>query len=287
MLFFYPKDFTFVCPTELHELQKRSDAFAERNVAIVGCSTDTEETHWAWLHVDAKQGGIRGVEYPLVADTSKTIATNYGVLGGTWYMDENDEMQFEGVPVAYRGTFLIDEQGVVRHMLINDLPLGRNLDELLRTIDMMHHVEEHGEVCPVNWHAGAKAFEPTVQGLVAYLQESPYEKEKGKCGKGCRCKGGKGGCQGKCGVNKDKGCSCGCKDCRCADKKPGKEKCPQCGCVETACQCNELAATEGRCAQCHLDFANCRCVHRHAAHIRCSQCGCKKGRCRCEMTNSI
>ncbi|MEM7361682.1 MAG: peroxiredoxin [Bacteroidota bacterium] len=220
LFFFYPKDFTFVCPTELLELQKRSDDFSERNVTIVGCSTDTEETHWAWLHVEEGQGGIAGVKYPLVADSSKTIAANYGVLGGTWYIDEDDEMQFDGLPVAYRGVFLIDEEGIVRHMSINDLSLGRNIDELLRTIDMMRHVDEYGEVCPVNWHAGAKAFEPTAQGLATYLQERPFRQKDGQCG--CMCGKGKR-----------------CQNCQCRSKEPTSAhiQCSQCGCEKGNCRC--------------------------------------------------
>ena len=197
LFFFYPKDFTFVCPTELYAMQERLDEFAARNVAVVGCSTDTEETHWAWLHVAKSQGGIKGVTYPLVADSSKSIAANYGVLAGNWYVNENEEMQFEGTPVAYRGVFLIDKEGYIRHMLVNDLPMGRSIDEMLRTTDMMQHVDKYGEVCPANWQAGKEALEPTPESLIAYIatQNSCASSSKeclcaqgGQCQGNCRCK---------------------------------------------------------------------------------------------------
>ena len=215
VLFFYPKDFTFVCPTEIYGLQQRIDAFAQRNVAIVGCSTDTEETHWAWLHVAREQGGIQGVTFPLVADTSKTIAANFGVLGGNWYFDEDEQMQFKGSPIAHRGVFLIDKQGIVRHILINDLALGRSIDEILRTIDMMQHVDEHGEVCPVNWQAGETAFKPTSQDLLGYLAQQQLEDACHADGYACAPQAY--GCQkrgscGNCGCGQ--GRKCGTSDCR-------------------------------------------------------------------------
>lgn len=169
LFFFYPKDFTFVCPTELIALQEQLSAFEEREIAVVGCSTDTEETHLAWLSTPRNRGGIQGITYPIVADVSKTIAANYGVLGGTWAYDDQDNMVFHGTPVAYRGTFFIDKQGIVRHETINDLPLGRNIDEMLRVIDMWHHVEQFGEVCPANWQKGKAAMKATQEGVVSYL----------------------------------------------------------------------------------------------------------------------
>jgi peroxiredoxin 2/4 len=159
LLFFYPKDFTFVCPTELIAFQEQLEAFNKRGVVVVGCSTDTEETHLAWL----------GVTYPIVADVSKTIAANYGVLGGAWAYDDQDHMVFHGTPVAYRGTFFIDKRGVVRHETINDFSLGRNVDEMLRVVDMWHHVEQFGEVCPANWQKGQAAMEATPRGVADYL----------------------------------------------------------------------------------------------------------------------
>ncbi len=172
ILFFYPKDFTFVCPTEIIAFQDKLEAFAERNVAVVGISTDTEETHLAWLTTARNKGGIEGVTYPLIADTAKTIASNFGVLAGEWYHDEEGNLSFEGQPIAYRGTFLIDKQGVVRHETVNDLPLGRNIDEMIRLIDALHHVEENGEVCPANWQEGKTAMEPTIEGVANYLSNN-------------------------------------------------------------------------------------------------------------------
>lgn len=169
LFFFYPKNFTFVCPTELVAFQEKLTAFESKGVAVVGCSTDTEETHLAWLNTPRSQGGIQGITYPIVADTSKTIATNYGVLGGTWMYDDQDNMVFQGTPVAYRGSFFIDKQGIVRHETINDLALGRNVDEMLRVIDMWHHTEKFGEVCPANWQEGQKAMEATRESVAAYL----------------------------------------------------------------------------------------------------------------------
>lgn len=169
LFFFYPKNFTFVCPTELVAFQEKLAAFESKGVAVVGCSTDTEETHLAWLNTPRSQGGIQGITYPIVADTSKTIATNYGVLGGTWMYDDQDNMVFQGTPVAYRGSFFIDKQGIVRHETINDLALGRNVDEMLRVIDMWHHTEKFGEVCPANWQEGQKAMEATRESVAAYL----------------------------------------------------------------------------------------------------------------------
>lgn len=169
VLFFYPKDFTFVCPTELLSFQKNLPQFAKRNVALVGCSTDTEETHFAWLHTPLTKGGIEGVTYPLIADTSKTIAANYGVLGGAWSYDETNKLVFKGLPVAYRGTFLIDKEGIIRYLAINDLPLGRHVNELLRIIDMWQHVEAFGEVCPANWAKGNVAMKPTLESVADYL----------------------------------------------------------------------------------------------------------------------
>ena len=169
LFFFYPKDFTFVCPTELIAFQEKLSEFEKRDVVVVGCSTDTEETHLAWLNTPRNQGGIQGITYPIVADVSKTVAVNYGVLGGQWTYDEQDNMMFQGNPVAYRGTFFIDKQGRIRHISINDLPLGRNVEETLRTIDMWHHVEQFGEVCPANWQKGQTAMQESREGVSNYL----------------------------------------------------------------------------------------------------------------------
>jgi len=169
VLFFYPKDFTFVCPTELHAFQSRLADFESRDVAIVGVSTDTEQSHFGWLQMEKGRGGIKGVTYPLVADTNKTISANYDVLAGETYYDENDMLQSEGELIAYRGLFLIDKEGVVRHQLINDLPLGRNVDEALRMVDALQFFEENGEVCPANWIKGSEGIEENHKSTADFL----------------------------------------------------------------------------------------------------------------------
>ncbi|MGY6560192.1 MAG: redoxin domain-containing protein [Nitritalea sp.] len=169
VFFFYPKDFTFVCPTEIIAFQDKLAEFEKRNVAVVGISTDTEETHLAWLNTPRDQGGIAGVTYPLVADVAKTIASNFGVLAGEYVADEEGNLAFEGTPIAYRGTFLIDKEGIVRHETINFFPLGRNIDEMIRLVDAWHHVEKFGEVCPAGWEEGKEAMQATKEGVSAYL----------------------------------------------------------------------------------------------------------------------
>lgn len=169
VLFFYPKDFTFVCPTELFSFQKFLPQFIERNVAVIGCSTDTEETHLAWLKTPKEQGGILGITYPLVADVSKVISSNYGVLGGEWSYNEFNQLVFEGFPIAYRGVFFIDKEGIIRHYAIYDLPLGRNICEILRVVDMWNHVIQYGEVCPANWVKGDEAMQATSESVSLYL----------------------------------------------------------------------------------------------------------------------
>ncbi|UJP66658.1 peroxiredoxin [Mongoliitalea daihaiensis] len=172
VFFFYPKDFTFVCPTEILAFQEKLAEFEKRGVAVVGASTDTEETHLAWLMTPKANGGIEGVTYPIVADVAKTIAHNYGVLAGEWNYNEDGQLTFEGAPIAYRGTFLIDKQGVVRHETINDFPLGRNIDEMIRLVDALHHVEKFGEVCPANWEEGKEAMSATKEGVADYLSKN-------------------------------------------------------------------------------------------------------------------
>jgi peroxiredoxin (alkyl hydroperoxide reductase subunit C) len=169
ILFFYPKDFTFVCPTEILTFQSLLPEFEKRNVAVVGVSTDTPETHLAWLLTPKKSGGIQGVTFPLVADVSKTIATNYGVLGGDWDYNEDGELVFDGAPIALRGTFLIDKEGIVRHEYINFFPLGRNIQDTLRIVDAWHHHKEHGEVCPANWNPGDDTMLETRESVSEYL----------------------------------------------------------------------------------------------------------------------
>lgn len=170
IFFFYPLDFTFVCPTEIVAFQDRISDFEERNCAVVGCSVDSKFSHWAWLNTPLNKGGIQGVKFPLVSDLSKTISENYDVLAGHYEYDvEDDAAYFEGQPVAYRGLFLIDKQGLVRHQIVNDLPLGRSVDEALRMLDALQYFEEFGEVCPANWHKGDKALKPTQDGVSDYL----------------------------------------------------------------------------------------------------------------------
>jgi peroxiredoxin (alkyl hydroperoxide reductase subunit C) len=172
IFFFYPKDFTFVCPTELHAFQEKVIEFEARNTAVVACSTDTEQSHWGWLQIDKKFGGIKGVTYPIVADTNKTISSNYDVLAGHYEYNENDELTAVGELVAYRGLFLIDRKGVVRHQLVNDLPLGRNIDEALRMVDSLNFLEENGEVCPANWNINKEGLKATHAGVADYLAKN-------------------------------------------------------------------------------------------------------------------
>ena len=172
VLFFYPKDFTFVCPSELHAFQASLEEFKSRNVEVVAVSTDTEQSHWGWLQMDKNKGGIKGVTYPVVADTNKTISHNYDVLAGEFYHDDNDMLAAEGEMIAYRGLFLIDKDGVVRHQLVNDLPLGRNVDEALRMVDALQFFEENGEVCPANWSKGKEGMTATHDGVADYLAKN-------------------------------------------------------------------------------------------------------------------
>jgi peroxiredoxin (alkyl hydroperoxide reductase subunit C) len=169
ILFFYPKDFTFVCPTELFAFQEKLAEFEERNVQLVAVSTDTEQSHWGWLQMSKEAGGIKGVSYPLVADTNKTISKNYDVLTADYYYDDNDELQASGEMIAYRGLFLIDKSGLVRHQVVNDLPLGRNVEEALRIVDALQFHEENGEVCPANWSSGKEGLKDTHEGVAEYL----------------------------------------------------------------------------------------------------------------------
>ena len=171
VLFFYPKDFTFVCPTELHAFQEKLEAFEKRNVQVIAVSTDTEESHWGWLQVNKDNGGIKGITYPIVADVAKTVAENFGVLAGDYFINENDELEAEGPMIAYRGLFLIDKEGVVQHQIVNNFPLGRNVDEALRMVDALQHFEEEGEVCPANWSKGKDAMKESFAGVADYLSK--------------------------------------------------------------------------------------------------------------------
>jgi peroxiredoxin (alkyl hydroperoxide reductase subunit C) len=169
ILYFYPADFTFVCPTEIIAFQDKLAEFEKRNVALVGVSVDSEFSHWKWLQTEKKDGGIKGVKYPLVADLSKTISENYDVLAGSYDYDDNGNAAFKGTPQAYRGLFLIDKQGIVRHQVVNDMPLGRSTDEAIRVVDALQFFEENGEVCPADWHKGDKAMKPSQEGVSSYL----------------------------------------------------------------------------------------------------------------------
>ncbi len=158
VLIFYPLDFTFVCPTELHAFQERIGDFEEKNAQVIACSVDSVYTHLAWWNTPRIAGGIAGIEYPLISDLDKNISRNYGVLD-------------EGMGIAYRGLFIIDREGVIRHLLVNDLPLGRNVDEALRMLDALAAYEQYGEVCPANWKSGEKTLERSTAGLAEYFSE--------------------------------------------------------------------------------------------------------------------
>jgi peroxiredoxin (alkyl hydroperoxide reductase subunit C) len=156
VLFFYPLDFTFVCPSEILAFNKKIDAFKERNCEVIGVSVDSKFTHLAWKNTPVENGGIGAIQYPLVQDLNKSIARSYGILF-------NDA-------VALRGLFLIDPKGIVRHAVINDLPLGRSVNEALRMVDALQFVETHGDqVCPANWQEGDEAMKPTAEGVASYL----------------------------------------------------------------------------------------------------------------------
>jgi peroxiredoxin (alkyl hydroperoxide reductase subunit C) len=167
ILYFYPADFTFVCPTEIIAFQEKLAEFEKRNVQLIGVSVDSVFSHWKWLQTDPKEGGIKGVKYPLVADASMTISKNYDVLAGDFDYTEEGELTFEGTPQAYRGLFLIDKAGVVRHQVVNDMPLGRSVDEAIRIVDALQFFEENGEVCPANWHKGEKGLKATQEGIAS------------------------------------------------------------------------------------------------------------------------
>jgi len=171
IFFFYPADFTFVCPTELLAFQDKIKDFEERNVAVVACSVDSKHSHWKWLQTELKHGGIKGVKYPLVADLSKTISENYDVLAGNYEYSDEGDVSFRGDPRSYRGLFLIDLNGIVRHQTINDMPLGRSVLETIRIVDALQFFEENGEVCPADWHKGDKALKETQEGVADYLSK--------------------------------------------------------------------------------------------------------------------
>ena len=159
VLFFYPLDFTFVCPTELHAFQAKLADFESKNTQVIGCSVDSWFSHQAWLSTPKAKGGIQGITYPILSDFNKTISKDYDVL--------NEELG-----ASYRGLFLIDKEGIVRHQLINDLPLGRSVDEALRMLDALQFFEANGEVCPANWKQGEKSMQADTEGLEAYFADA-------------------------------------------------------------------------------------------------------------------
>ncbi|MGM0622723.1 MAG: peroxiredoxin [Campylobacterota bacterium] len=158
VLFFYPLDFTFVCPSEIIAFDKRLEEFTSRGVNVIGVSVDSQFSHFAWKNTAVNEGGIGQVRFPLVADLNKQISRDYDVL-----FDES---------VALRGSFLIDNDGTVRHAVINDLPLGRNIDEMIRMVDTMQFVNEHGEVCPAGWNKGDEGMKDTTEGVAQYLDKN-------------------------------------------------------------------------------------------------------------------
>ncbi|TNE71594.1 MAG: peroxiredoxin [Bacteroidetes bacterium] len=166
VLFWYPKDFTFVCPTEIHAFQEAAASFAERNTIVIGASCDTAEVHFAWLNTSKDNGGIEGVKFPLIADSTRKLAEALDILDFDPYEEDS-----EGDYVTYRATYLIDETGKVFHESINDMPLGRNVNEYLRLIDAYSHVQKHGEVCPANWEEGKDAMSATRDGVADYLSK--------------------------------------------------------------------------------------------------------------------
>ena len=155
LLFFYPLDFTFVCPSEILAFDKAVQEFADNNCQLVGISIDSHFSHLAWKNTRVNDGGIGNIQYPLVSDLDKSISRNYEVL-----LDSG---------IALRGLFLIDKEGIVRHQVVNDLPLGRNVNEALRILHALQFTEKYGEVCPANWNKGEEAMKPTAEGVAAYL----------------------------------------------------------------------------------------------------------------------
>ncbi|MDG4945511.1 peroxiredoxin [Weeksellaceae bacterium KMM 9713] len=171
LLFWYPKDFTYVCPTELHAFQEALPEFEKRNTLVVGASCDTAEVHFAWLNTPKDNGGIQGITYPILADTNRNLSSLLGILDITdgEYDEETDTFLLEGDNVTYRATYLIDEEGRIFHESVNDMPLGRNVNEYLRMVDAFTHVQEKGEVCPANWEEGKDAMSADSKGVKEYL----------------------------------------------------------------------------------------------------------------------
>lgn len=171
LLFWYPKDFTFVCPTELHAFQAAMDEFEKRNTIIIGASCDTPEVHFAWLNTPKNNGGIEGITYPILADSNRNLSTQLDILDITneRFDEETGTLLVDGDNVTYRATYLIDEEGTVFHESINHMPVGRNVNEFLRLIDAYTHVQQNGEVCPANWQEGATAMNADRESVASYL----------------------------------------------------------------------------------------------------------------------
>ncbi|CAM4065978.1 peroxiredoxin [Flavobacterium antarcticum] len=171
LLFWYPKDFTFVCPTELHAFQAALPEFEKRNTMVIGASCDTNEVHFAWLNTAKDNGGIEGVTYPILADTNRNLSNILGILDieSTSYDETTDSVMVEGSNVTYRATYLVDETGKIFHESVNDMPLGRNVNEYLRLVDAYTHVQEKGEVCPANWEQGKDAMSADRNSTASYL----------------------------------------------------------------------------------------------------------------------
>ncbi|MGK0253166.1 MAG: peroxiredoxin (alkyl hydroperoxide reductase subunit C) [Mariniflexile sp.] len=171
LLFWYPKDFTFVCPTELHAFQAAIGEFEKRNTIVIGASCDTPEVHFAWLNTAKDNGGIEGVTYPILADSNRNLSNILGILdiSNERFDDETGILQVDGDNVTFRATYIIDEEGVVQHESINNMPIGRNVNEYLRLVDALTHVQEKGEVCPANWEEGKEAMSANRIGTAEYL----------------------------------------------------------------------------------------------------------------------
>jgi peroxiredoxin (alkyl hydroperoxide reductase subunit C) len=168
LLFWYPKDFTFVCPTELHAFQAALPEFEKRNTIVIGASCDTAEVHFAWLNTPKDNGGIEGVTYPIVSDSNRNLSALLDILDGKMNA-EHDDYLIQGDNVSYRATYIIDETGMVVHEGINHMPIGRNVHEFLRIVDAYTHVQTHGEVCPANWEEGKDAMNANRDGVANYL----------------------------------------------------------------------------------------------------------------------
>jgi alkyl hydroperoxide reductase subunit AhpC len=172
LLFWYPKDFTFVCPTELHAFQAATEEFAKRNTIVIGASCDTAEVHFAWLNTAKDNGGIEGVTYDILADSNRNLSSILGILDAEEVISEDGTIRLDGDNVSYRATYLIDEEGTVFHEGINHMPLGRNVNDFIRMIDAYSHIQNHGEVCPANWEEGKEAMSPNSKSTADYLSNN-------------------------------------------------------------------------------------------------------------------